>query len=227
MIRSRKLYKARCLISSLMGGVVATIYAVVPDWSQTIIKILLAPCICVIFDKYNSDDKPFKEYAKTLMLFILLTFIVGGIAYGISFAFGIDINSYIELGIVAISLVMMLIAVRIVVSKKSSRGKKVVDVEIVDGDSHIKANALCDSGNLLTDSLTGLPIIILSKEIENKLNNKDIEGYVNVSTVASDGEMPIVYLDDVKINSTSFKTYGALSHRSFNGVDVILHSSMF
>ena len=55
--RRRKAYKLRIALATLLGAVCATIYAVAPKWASIVIKILLAPLMALIFDKYGGENK--------------------------------------------------------------------------------------------------------------------------------------------------------------------------
>ncbi len=228
-IRRKKIYKMRTVLSAIFGAIVATLYAIAPNCAQISIKVLLSPLMVLIFNKYRiSTGKRFvKEYFKTLLLFILLTYFVGGLTYAISIAFNIDVNSYPQLGVCALSIVILLILTRYVISKTSQSNVKTCDAILHIGNESVKVKALCDSGNSLTDNVSGLPIFIMSKEVEQNLSTCEIQGYVSVSTVSGDKSMPIVYFDSIEVNDKTMKAYGALSRKEFDGVDIILQNSMF
>ncbi len=227
IIRRRKVYKVRAIVASIVGAIVATLYPISPEWAQIVIKTLLSPCLVAIFDKLDKGKSVIKQYFSALALFILLTYILGGLTYGISFAFDIDVNGYIQLGILALSIAILLLFARWIVSKRGDVCKKTCKVTINTRDRQIEVDALIDSGNLLTDDLTGLPVMILSKAVEDKLQNYDIQGFINVQTVGDSVDMPIVFFDDVKVGDNHFKAFGALSHKNFVDIDVILQNSMF
>ncbi len=227
IIRRRKVYKARAIFASCVGAIVATLYPISPEWAQIVIKTLLSPCLVGIFDKFDKGKSMVRQYFGSLALFILLTYMLGGLTYGISFAFDIDVNSYLQLGISTLSLAILLLFARWIVSKRAESCKKTCKVTINTLGCNIEVDALCDSGNLLTDNITGLPVMILSKSVEDRLQNCDVQGFINVSTVGGDADMPLVYFDDVKIGNNHFKAYGALSHKHFDNIDIILQNSMF
>ncbi len=228
-IRRKKIYKIRTLLSAILGAIVATIYAIVPTWAQIVIKVLLAPLMVMVFDKHSirAGKKAIKEYFASLALFMLLTYLLGGLTYAISFAFDIDVNSYPQLGMCALSIIMLLILSRYIVSKRAQCNISTCDVILHIDNKRIKVKALCDSGNSLTDSVSGLPIFIMSKGVEEMMLRCDIQGYVNVSSVGDDKSMPIVYFDNIEVNDKTMKAYGALSRKEFDGVDIILQNSMF
>ena len=97
------------------------------------------------------------------------------------------------------------------------------------GENQIDVKALCDSGNCLTDDLSGLPVVILSSEAEKTLAvNVDMcEGFIDVKTVSGVGSMPIFRLDSVEVKGREFKAYAALSRETYDDFEVILQNSMF
>ena len=228
-IRRKRVGKMRLVLTSIIGAAVTTASAIAPKWGQTLVKVLLAPHMCAILAKYDGDSAKEKvcDYLKTLACFCLVTYFVGGLVYGLSYAFNVDIKSYAILGIVA-AAAFVCIAVGLVIAKKrSASGKVVKDVEIdVDGFS-FKLKGLCDSGNLLTDDLSGLPVVILSKSACEKIGKRAIEGFVNAHTVSGDKCMPLVRFDKVKVGEKSQNALGALCEQNFGDYDVILQNSMF
>ena len=162
-------------------------------------------------------------------MFLLLTYLLGGIDYAINYAIGIDISSYWQFGVTALSVTILCVSVRVLILKSSKLARKVCEANICYGEANVSFKGLCDSGNTLTDSLSGLPVIILSLEAEQKLvlDDKAIEGYIQVKTVAGETSMPIVRLDRVEVKRKSFSAYGALSRKNFDDVEVVLQNTMF
>lgn len=228
-IRRKRVGKIRLILTAIIGAAVATAFAIAPKWAQILVKVLLAPLMCAVLSKCDGEGakKKICDYLKTLACFCLVTYFVGGIAYGLSYALNVDIKSYAILGIVA-TATFVCIAVGLVIAKKrSASGKVVKDVEIdVDGVS-FKLKGLCDSGNLLTDDLSGLPVVILSKSACEKIGKRTIEGFVNAHTVSGDKCMPIVRFDAVKVGEKAQNALGALCEQNFGDYDVILQNSMF
>lgn len=239
--RRRKVRGLRTLLACLICAVTATYYAIAPNGAQIAIKVLLAPLATLIFDSYatksageQSVDKLSKrlarwgkDYCKSLALFVVFTYLTGGIVFGLSYLFGVDIASYSTLGLCALAIGIVLIVARCVIHKTSTDKKRSCDVVLRVGKTAIRVSALCDSGNTLTDSVSGLPIMILSKDAESRLPNCKIEGYVTVNTVSGEQSMPIVCIDSVDVLGKIYSAYGALSRKDFDGVDVILQYSMF
>jgi len=227
--RRRKAYKLRIALATLLGAVCATIYAVAPKWAAILIKILLAPLMTLIFDKYGGENKRavLLDYLKSLACFVCYTYLTGGVIYGVSYAIGIDVNSYAVEGIIALAVVAVLICARCVAAKKCKSASQTKNVTLCANGKTIDVCALCDSGNSLVDDVSGLPVVILSSKTADKLGKMSIDGYINVSTVSGESLLPIIPLNDVQIDKSHKKAIGAISGQDFAKYDIILQNSMF
>ena len=237
----RKAVWWRVLLGAIIGAGVATVYPLCPIQWQIVIRVLLAPIMVLVFDsimqknerKRRRDKKLSKRiiasFFKRLFVFCLVTYFVGGVTYGINFAFGIDVCSYWQMGVVALSLLTMLITVRIIVMRFSKHARKICDVCVQTTCTEKLFRALCDSGNSLVDALSGLPVVILSNDAEQNLQVDEsmLEGYIQVNTVNSAGSMPLVRLQSVDVDGKKFNAYAALARKDFEDFDMILQNTMF
>lgn len=228
-VRRRKFNVLRGIFASLMGAICATAYPIVPAGIRIAIKILLAPAMCAVaFSAQGKDVKrKIGDRLGTLIIFVLLTFFAGGVVYGLSYAFRIDIKSYAVLGLISIALITVIGVAKLIARKRSCAGESTCSTSLRIGGSEVRAQALCDSGNLLVDDVSGLPVVILSQEIEDRLGNREVAGFINVNTVSGEDSLALIDLDGVKVGDKEFKALGALSHRHFEKFDVILQNSMF
>lgn len=74
-------------------------------------------------------------------------------------------------GIFAVAIIAVYVIVRLMTSVKS---KKSVTVKATLKSSQVTFNALCDSGNLMRDPISGDPVIAVSYEIIQKLCGKEL-----------------------------------------------------
>lgn len=246
----------RVIVSGILGASVACAYPLMSTAWQIVVKILLAPLLVLVFDKVSEKSRAKRRiyvrtasrvkpetkadkksrtkreiigFFKRLFVFCLATYFVGGIVFGIDFAFGIDLASYWQFAVIFASLLTLLIVVRIAVAGLSKKVRKICDVNVKLNDFEIQVKGLCDTGNALTDSLSGLPVVILSKSAEDELtvDSKLIEGYISVTTVGGESEMPIVRLDEVDVKGKNYSAYAALARRDFDDFELILQNTMF
>lgn len=229
LLCNKRLRLLRATIASILGAVVAFCYAFSPNILQIVIKIILAPVMSLIAVKIDGKSAKCKlsNYLKSTIAFCLLTYFTGGIVYGLSFALHIDISSYIVLALVASSVAVCVIAVYMLARRKSKGEKTIKQVEIVvAGKKHVY-NGLCDSGNLLVDSFSSLPVVILSKVASDAFEDVKREGIICVQTVVGNEDMPLVKPDAIFVDSVEKKALCAISQNEFDEYDIILQNSLF
>ncbi|MBD5092618.1 MAG: hypothetical protein HDT36_04480 [Clostridiales bacterium] len=229
MVRRKRMRVWRILIVATIGSAAATAYAIAPTWAQILTRVLLAPFMCIILFNPQGKSMAYKigDYIATLAAFILLTFFTGGVIYGASYALGVDIKSYAVLGITAMGISALMLSARLIVRKRNAPKAAMRKITVSAAGKVINAQALCDSGNLLVDEVSGLPVVILSKSMGKSFDSLDILGYIEVSTVGGEDSLALINIDKLSVDGKSYKALGALSHKSFAGFDVILQNSMF
>ena len=233
----RKIVWWRVIVGAIIGATVATVYPLCSLELHIAIRVLLAPVMAIVFDRIDvrkAKGKTHKvvaicAYLKRLFVFCMMTYLVGGITFGINFALGIDVASYWQLGVVAVSALCLLLAVKMLVLRFSKHARRFCKARIEVGGVTRTLTALCDSGNALVDTLSGLPIVILSNCAERDLAVRDdmLEGFAQVSTVNSEGSLPLVRLEKVSVEGKEFKAYAALARKDFEDFDLILQNTMF
>ena len=227
--RRRKVRRLRAAVAVILGATVAVGYAVVPVPWQIVIRILLAPLMTLIFDKYSSV----KDFFCSLAVFAALTFVLGGVVSGVGYLVGVELEGYLVLGLTAFGALVLVVGLRFIVKARAKRVRKVCDIVICIHGKEIRTRALCDSGNTLTDTVSGLPVIIASEKFssvivdENRAKSEQIEGFVELKTVSGNASLPIVGIDEVTVGDKKSKAYAALSERDFDGYEVILQNTMF
>lgn len=229
ILRKRQIKFARALICSCIGSACACAYPIAPQWGQIVIKVLLAPIMSTIILKCDGCDfkRKIVDYLGTLFVFCLLTYFVGGIVYAIGYALDIDLNSYLVLGIVALAIVTMILTVYAIVRKRARGDVQIKRVEVVAGDKSISLNALCDTGNLLVDAVTNLPVAIMSHRAVDGLGNVESIGYISVETVSGEVSMKLIKPDYIRVGGESKIALCAISEQEFSNYDIILQNSLF
>lgn len=168
-----------------------------------------------------------KEYVKSLVVFVIATYAVGGITFGLSYLCGVDVKSYAAFGLVACAIAITLICARVLRKKRSSDASTLMIANISVDGRKIALTGLCDSGNTLVDGVSGLPVVILSAKAEKELGKTDIEGFLHVTTVSGECDMPITLLSNFEVDGKKMSCMGALSRKEFENCDLILQNSMF
>ena len=168
-----------------------------------------------------------KEYVKSLVVFVVATYAVGGITFGLSYLCGVDVKSYAAFGLVACAIAITLICARVLRKKRSSDASTLTIANISVDGRKIALTGLCDSGNTLVDGVSGLPVVILSAKAEKELGKTEIEGFLHVTTVSGECDMPITLLSNFEVDGKKMSCMGALSRKEFENCDLILQNSMF
>lgn len=226
LIRRQKVGKMRILSASILGASVAVGYMYMPAIMQIAAKIALAPLMILPLKQTK------KSFFGTLVVFVGLTYFLGGIIEGIKNLIGVDVRGYPILGLVFIGVLIFEGAVVYIVRTLPKLKRKICEVEIVVGGESRCARAICDSGNSLVDDYSGKPVVVVSKSFEQKFsaldNGKSVyEGFISVKTVNGENSLPLVKFDKVVVNGKEVEAYGALSGQNFDDCDLILQNTMF
>lgn len=229
VVFGRKIPKLRCALGAALGAAVATLYAIAPTAWQIAIKALLAPVVTLIFFKPKKGKLAARilDVAGGMATFCILTFLAGGVAQGLSYLLGVDVSGYWALGLVATALVACILTVRAVRKKRSGARADVREARLCVQGRRIDCKALCDSGNMLVDEFSGLPVVIISNRMADALKDCRREGFIDVKTVNGSGCMPLVKLDSVELDGREMGALGAISEANIDGYDIILQASMF
>ena len=225
LCRRRKVKKIRQTLSAIIGTVVAVLYPLAPSVIQIVIKILLAPLLVVIVDKYSSV----KDYLVSLVLYVILTFALGGGVYGLSSLTSVDLKSYAVLGVLVLSILIMEGVLWFVLHKKPAYSKETFDVSVKYKGKVVWLKGFYDSGNTLTDTLTGRPVVLLSKTAVDLIRHGDsviYDGFVDVKTVNGESSMPIIELEEVRCGQNTYSCFGALTEQDMKGCDLILQNTL-
>ena len=230
LLRRRKVMPLRFIAAVLAGAAAATAYPLLPEWGRLLVRVALAPLMTAVFLKHRG----IKDYIVSLALFLVVTFALGGTVTGASYLAGFDLGGYLVLGVVAAAALALLVAVRCILSVRAKTSRRVCPAKIAVGGEEFSVDALLDTGNTLTDSVSGLPVIIVSERFAAGVDGwhgreraANIEGFVELGTVGGNASLPIVKVDGVSVGGRVTAAYAALSERNFEGYEVILQNTMF
>lgn len=163
----------RILISSILGSIYSiVVYTnILSNFTGLIIKILLS--VAMIYIAFYPDS--LKRFMKQLLIFYLATFTFGGVAFALLYFIrpgeilienGIYIGTYpIKIALLGgiIGFVIITIAFNIIKGKISKRDM-FCDISIYINSEIKEMRAMIDTGNLLKEPITGMPVIIVEKE---------------------------------------------------------------
>lgn len=180
----------KAIFSALFGCLisVALTFFVLSQWIVIILKILCGIIMCtIVLPKFS-----IKLLSLFFLIFLSFTCLLGGFCFFVIYLFGGEVYSLetmghnlpISLGCLTLLLwlyVIFLIKIIKIFYKKQKMEKFYYDVKICANGKILKLKAYLDSGNLLQDPQTNLPVLILNlKSFLRLFNGKiNIVDYLN------------------------------------------------
>lgn len=170
----RKMNHIKLILSALLGGIYSILayMQILEIYSNLVLKIILS--IVMVYIAYNA--KNIKQLAKELLFFYLTSFVFGGCAFALLYFIkpqeilmrnGSYVGTYpLKIAVLG-GIVGFTITVIAFKYAKTRLTKKDMycDIEIYFGEKNIKLTALLDTGNMLKDPITSMPVIVVEKEI--------------------------------------------------------------
>ncbi len=198
--------KARILFASVIGVLGAVILPVLEIRSEYLflLKILLGLLISFIAVNHFS----FKAYLKYFNFFLLFTFLIGGVTLGAFYLMNVNVYDYCDnpsilpVGLTVGVAYLVALTVKGIV-KKSVNGiitdKYRYKCIIKAGETAVRVNGYFDSGNMLIDRKTGLPVALCKKSVIKKIIRKggklSVPRKMEISTVSSYGNINLYEID--------------------------------
>ena len=185
-----------CLLSSLIGGELTLLFPKFYDgvWAK-IILIMLTSCL-IIFVSFKFSS--IKDFLRIWCTFLLSTFVFGGGMLAIKSLIG-DFPLFVVF-LISATLYLITICVLKSVQRKNLIKTFCYQVKVKDNGKEFEEEGFLDSGNMLYDSITKKPIILVSFDVFHKLYS-DVK-YSDVITKNID-KTSIKNGHYVKINSLS------------------------
>lgn len=219
----QKISILKCVISALVGCLfsIALTFLQLNYYIDILVKLLCGLIMCVIVINKLS----FKTLGLFFVVFLSFTFLMGGFCFFIIYLLGGEVYSLekmnynlpISLGLLSILIgvyVFFLIKVIKIFYKKQKLDSFYYDLFLKVNEKELKLKAYLDSGNLLQDSQTGLPVLIISyntflkmfKEkiniidfLNNKLDHKIKGKYITAGSVNGNRKMFVFKAESISI----------------------------
>lgn len=170
----RKMNHIRLILSALLGGIYAIVayMEILEIYSNLMLKIILS--VVMVYLAYNS--KSIKQMSKELLFFYLTSFVFGGCAFALLYFIkpqeiliknGTYIGTYplkvaILGGIVGFAITTLAFHFA---KKRFSKKDMYCKITIYFNEEKVCTTALLDTGNMLKDPITRMPVIVVEKEI--------------------------------------------------------------
>lgn len=183
LVNKVKIKQWKILVSSLIGGLysILSFAPILEIYSNILFKVLLS--VVMIYIAFA--PKNLKMLLKQLILFYLVSFAFGGCAFALLYFIrpqdilmrnGLLTGTYpIKIALLGgiVGFVIVNIAFKMVKGKISKKDM-FCDIEIFWKDESAKVKTMIDTGNLLKDPLSGMPVIVVEKDSLQKLIPNDI-----------------------------------------------------
>ncbi len=171
-IMKLKMQHLRLIFSSLLGGVYAVIsyLDILPIYSNFLTKILFS--VLMVYIAFNS--KSIKKLAKQLVIFYLTSFVFGGCAFAMLYFIrpqdilmknGVYIGTYpIKIALLGAIIGFIITYIAFCIVKTKFKKKDMIyKIKVTLENKQICLNAMLDTGNLLKEPITGMPVIVVEK----------------------------------------------------------------
>ena len=204
-----KLNHIRLIISALIGGIYSILAytQILEAYSNVLMKLILS--IIMVYIAYN--PKNVKLLSKQILIFYLTSFMFGGTAFALLYFVkpqeilmkdGVFIGTYplkIALlgGIVGFAITVIAFKV---VKYRINKNDMFCEIEIFFAKKSVKVKAMLDTGNMLKDPITRMPVIIVEKDILYKIiPYKILDNLENIIG----GDIPNDFYEEVNVEYVS------------------------
>lgn len=224
----------RVLLGGAVGGVSSLLLFIE---NLGIIMTLLKIATAIIMTAITFGVKPAKRLVKSIFLLFAITFLFGGVMFAIYMFFDKDVLIYsngivyfdIDLTFLIICTVISYVVITIIskITDKKAPKSKEYYVTVENAGKTISCTALMDTGNNLREPFSGFPVIMLDKELFNRLFVEDKIRLIPVSTI--NGESVIKAFRPQKLiikNFSTDKVYIGESASQLNEYKMILNINL-
>ena len=163
----------RLVLSSLLGSIYAVVsyLEILPLYSSFAVKMLLS--VGMVYLAYKANG--IKMLAKQLVLFYLVSFVFGGCAFALLYFVkpqdifmrnGVYVGTYpLKIALLGgiVGFMITYIAFKVVKTKLKKKDM-IYDVKITLHEKSLNLKAMLDTGNLLKEPITGMPVVVVEKE---------------------------------------------------------------
>ena len=169
-----KLNHIRLILSALLGGIYSILayMELLPIYTNFLMKILLS--VVMVYLAYNA--KNIKLLLKQITIFYLTSFVFGGCSFALLYFIkpqeilmknGMLIGTYpLKIAVLGgiVGFTISVIAFK-VVKRRLNKKDMFCDITVFVGEKNIKTKAMIDTGNMLKDPITRIPVIVVEKDI--------------------------------------------------------------
>lgn len=226
-------------LSSLFGAFIACAYPLL--YLPQFVKYLMLFCTISLITLTSFKYQNFKKFLIDYSIILLSTFCLGGACLALQTAVGAF--PVFIVAIVGGVLFITLAIVTKIVNHNNALKKFTYKLVIKDGGNVVEEEGYLDSGNVLYDSITKKPIVLVNFEVFKKiyqdvsyfnarlqnLNSSSIKNghYIKINSVGRGTSMLVFTVDELVLEEKYYKNVSlGLSFSGFEksfGKNVLLH----
>lgn len=194
-IQKIQMKQIRLIISSTLGGIYAivTYLNIIPIYSNFFMKILLSIVMCYI----AFNELKIKKVLKTLLLFYLTSFVMGGCALALLYLIspesilvenGVLVGTYpMKVTLIGGIIGFFIIQIAFNINKRQVRKKDMIGkLEISINKIKTELKAYVDSGNMLKEPITKIPVIVVESLKLKKIIDIDLKRFMEGGDIERD-----------------------------------------
>ena len=213
----RKIVKSRIFIASIIGSIyVFSLYIGMPKVLLNASKVLMA----VVLVRVGFSAKKIQVLIKEVIVFFLVSFMYSGCALGFIHMFkprtiyivnGTIIGGEYIFELLLISAIISFLVIKVSakilrLKQKITKEDMLCTISIYNKEKSIRINALLDTGNLLTEQVTGRPVVIVEKNVAKALFESAY--FEKIESLIEGGEFECNDIDDANIKIIPYMSVG-------------------
>ena len=236
----RKIFKKRMLISAIIGGVYSIIDFIYPI-KNAVLSITVSILTSIIMCMIAYYEKSIRAFIKIYLIYWAVSLSLGGIMSALYTFLNKILSEYIAgysyenvyNGARFFVIILLTLIASIVFGKAFSNEKamKSVQIYVKIGDKEYNIDSLCDSGNLLTEPISGKSVVLVAKnsEIGKQIEEMSeiVKRFIPYSTANGHGLLKGIIPKTIKINEVSKEAIVAPSENdTFGGYEACVPTSL-
>ena len=225
--------KGRLFFCAFLGACFALIYPLltITPFLLALIKLLTGMLLPLLATDYTG----IKHYFITTLLFMGMTFTVGGVITGVFSLLGLNASSEFSIALMILPVYVTLKCITEIVSylnKTRAVTKNLFPCELVLGDKTVKTDGFMDTGNALYDGDN--PVIVCERKLALKLLSNKLPKLkrIDCETVIGKTKILAMQLTELRIyygdtpNIIKGVTLAVTDQKIGTGYGVILHPAL-
>ncbi len=174
LILKIKIKHIRLILGSLLGAIytIVAYTGFLKIYSNFILKIILS--VIIVYIAYNPQTV--KTLSKELLFFYLTSFVFGGAAFALIYIVkpqdilmknGLFLGTYPLKTVILAAIVAFIIIITAfkIIKRKMTKKDMIYKIEVKLNGKIIRTKALVDTGNMLKEPITNLPVVVIERSL--------------------------------------------------------------